>query len=93
MSILAYAELATKLIGPIMNLVSLAERFFGGGTGAQKKELVTAATKEIFTGMKAVSTGGQLESWTEAEEPVSKMIDLAAGLLFPKKEEIDLSHN
>jgi len=68
----------------IVSLMQLAEKILPEkGEGFQKKELVTESAKFIVDTMATVSTGGQKETWERIAEPVSKIIDETAGLLFP----------
>jgi hypothetical protein len=43
-------------------VINLAESFFGPKTGEQKKEFVIESTKNVITGIKDISTGGQKET-------------------------------
>lgn len=70
-----WLALAVNLMPFIIKVVGFVEGIFGNGTGEVKKAAVMGATQAVFEGMKAVSTGGQKETWTAIEEPVSKLID------------------
>ena len=89
MGIIALLPLLIQALPYIIQLVMLAEKLFSGEaqTGAQKKTFVLAALQAIFSGMKQVSTGGQKETWTELEQPVSMIVDGIAGILFKHNEQ------
>lgn len=70
-----WLALAVNLMPFIIKMVGFVEEIFGDGTGETKKAAVMGATQAVFSGMQAVSTGGQKETWTTIEEPVSKLID------------------
>ena len=80
---------ALQLIPLIVNLMSIIEKLLGPGTGIQKKEFVKDGVKQVVKEMSKVSTGGQKETWETIDlhmEPISSLIDVLAGLLFPHKE-------
>lgn len=79
---------ALQLIPLIINLMTTIEKLLGSGTGVQKKEFVKDGVKQVVKEMSAVSTGGQKQTWQTVDlfmEPISRLIDVLAGLLFPKE--------
>ena len=69
----------------IPELMKLVERIIAKPkAGAEKKAIVMDATKAIITGVQAVSTGGQAETWEAIAAPISGIIDNVATLIFPK---------
>ena len=72
----------------IMKLIPLAEDVFKDEpkSGEKKKEMVTVTAKAVITGLAAISTGGQRETWEKLAEPISLIIDMACTLLFPKDD-------
>jgi hypothetical protein len=86
--IMQYFALFVKLIPLIIQLVSLAEKFFvEKGSGADKKAAVIEAVKATYDGVQGISTGGQKETLDAIDPLVDKMVDFAAGLLFPSGSE------
>ena len=78
-----YFGLILKLLPFIINLMRVAEDLSEEpGSGAQKKEAVIDGTKIVISALSEVSTGGQKETWDKIKEPLGKVIDLIAGLLF-----------
>lgn len=78
---------ALQLIPLIINLMTVAEKLLGSGTGVQKKAFVKDGIKQTVKTMSVVSTGSQKETWQALEffiEPISNLIDVFASLLFPK---------
>ena len=78
-----------QLIPLIINLMKIVEGLLGPGTGVQKKEFVKDGVKQVVKEMSAVSTGGQKETWKTIDlfmNPISRLIDVLAALLFPKNE-------
>lgn len=70
-----WLALAVNLMPFIIKMVGFVEEIFGDGTGETKKAAVMGATQAVFSGMQAVSTGGQKETWDKLQEPVGKLID------------------
>lgn len=80
---------ALQLIPLIMNLMTTIEKIMGPGTGVQKKEFVKDGVRQVVKEMSAVSTGGQKQTWETVDlfmEPISRLIDVLSGLLFPNEE-------
>jgi len=83
--ILSVFPIILDAIPQIIAIIRLIEDMFSGveeKTGKQKKALAMAILKEFFSGMKTVSTGGQLETWTTLETPVSYVVDGLASIFF-----------
>lgn len=76
-----------QLIPYVFELVKLAEKYLGPGTGMQKKEMVTEGAKVAVDAVSNVSTGGQKDTWGAIGPLVSSVIDFAAGFLFPHEDE------
>jgi hypothetical protein len=70
---------ALAVIPLVTTLMGKAEEALGDGTGALKKEAVTAAVVGFTDVMKTASTGGQAETWKEiTPDMVSGLIDTVA---------------
>ena len=70
---------ALAIIPLVVGLMGKAEEAMGDGTGALKKEAVTAAVVGFTGVMKTASTGGQKETWEEITPVmVSGLIDTIA---------------
>jgi hypothetical protein len=83
-----YIQLFIKLIPLIVQLVTLAEKYFTtASSGADKKAAVLAGVKAMYDGTQDVSTGGQKDTLTTLEPLVDKAIDVAANFLFPHSAE------
>lgn len=64
------------LIPVVAQLISFAEKLFtGSGKGELKKSVVLGAAEAVVSGMTAVSTGGQKDTWTAIAPQVSTIID------------------
>ena len=77
-----------QLLPLIINLIKIAESVLGDGTGAKKKIFVVDGVIQIMKAMPGVSTGGQKESWeavNNAMPVIKNLIDVLAGLFFPKE--------
>ena len=78
---------ALQLIPLVINLMKTIEGILGPGTGKQKKAFVKDGVDIAAKEMIKVSTGGQKETWeaVDAFMPfISNLIDVFAGILFPK---------
>jgi thioester reductase-like protein len=82
---MTWFALIVQLLPALLKLMGLVEVAFSGisNSGAQKKELVTAAVEAIIGGIQTVSTGGQAETWNRIAAPISAIIDSAAAIAFP----------
>lgn len=81
-----WLKIGLVVLPTIMELMGLAERTFGSGTGEIKKEFVTEGARAVVKGVTAVSTGGQLDWWKKFGGSIGGVVDLLAGMLFPKDE-------
>lgn len=81
----------TKLIPTLLILMGIIEKAFDDkpDSGAEKKAMVLQGAKAAIDGVQSVSTGGQLATWEELEEPVGKVIDGLASLAFPNHAKQD----
>lgn len=79
-----WVTLLINLAPAIIKLIGMAEIALADKpkSGAEKKALVMGATEAIVEGMTSVSTGGQKETWEQIKEPVSGLVDAAAGAMF-----------
>jgi len=72
-------------------LVELAEKLFDkNGSGAEKKDFVISTLPKIASGIGAISTGGQKETWELINanmDSIGRAVDVTAGALFPNDEE------
>ena len=78
-----------QLVPLVTNLMKIAEKLLGPGTGVQKKEYVKDGIRQVAKAMISLSSGGQKETWELIDslmEPISNLINVLAGLLFPKNE-------
>jgi len=78
-----------QLLPLITNLIKIAESVLGDGTGVKKKAFVVDGVTQVIKAMPSVSTGGQKESWeaiNNAMPLIKSLIDILAGLFFPKEE-------
>lgn len=82
-----------KLLPFIFQMVTLAEKAFSDKpkSGADKKALVTTGAKAAVGAITAISTGGQADTWNRIAEPVSGIIDMAAGIMYPRAELDDIN--
>lgn len=69
------------LVPVVVQLISFAEKLFAGsGKGAVKKSMVMGAAEAVVTGMTAVSTGGQKETWASVAPMVGDIIDATVAI-------------
>lgn len=75
----AIPPVAIAAIPMAIGLMTAAEDALGDGTGAIKKSAVTAGVTAFADQIKAVSTGGQAETWNAmTPDVVSALIDTIA---------------
>ena len=70
-----------KIMEKLPDIIALAERIFGDGTGAQKKEFAIETAKALANTIGGVSTGGQAETWARVEAAVGPAIDHIVGVI------------
>ena len=82
-----------KLLPFIFSMMNLAEKVMSDEpkSGADKKTLVVESAKIAIAAIAGVSTGGQAETWNKIAEPISTIIDSAAGMLFPNDDLDDIN--
>jgi hypothetical protein len=74
----AVPPVAIAAIPIAIGLMDAAEQAFGDGTGAIKKEVVSAGLTAFSEKMTELSTGGQKETWATITPNVGAMIDTIA---------------
>lgn len=68
--------IAGKVLNALPGFIAAAEQLFeGAGQGAVKKEYVLALAESAATGVAAVSTGGQADTWAKLVPLVGGMVD------------------
>jgi len=73
----------------IIDLAKIAERAFEHKpkSGAEKKQFVSQAAKDILAGAGQVTTGGAHETFEVIDKVAPPLIDTIAGFLFSKHEQ------
>jgi hypothetical protein len=64
-----------KVFQNLPNIIALAERIFGDGTGEQKKNFVIQTAQAVVGSIASVSTGGQAETWDKIGTVIGPAID------------------
>jgi hypothetical protein len=64
-----------KILEKLPDIIGLAERIFGDGSGAEKKAFAIQTAQALANTIGGVSTGGQAETWQKIEVAVGPMID------------------
>jgi len=78
-----YFSIFLQLVPYIIELCKNAESLVEGEkTGETKKAAVMSAVETLLSGVVAVSTGGQAETWAKIKPLVSLAVDIACKFLF-----------
>lgn len=78
-----------QLIPLLINLMKIAEKVLGDGSGVRKKAFVVEGITQTIKAMPTVSTGGQKKTWeaiNTAMPFIETLIDVLAGIFFPKEK-------
>ena len=72
---------AMKILEKLPDIIALAERIFGDGTGEQKKAFAIETAKALANTIGGASTGGQAETWGKVEAAIGPAIDHIVGVI------------
>lgn len=91
---MGWANTLLQLSPLIINLSKIAEKAFEHKpkSGAEKKQFVHQATKDILTGAGQITTGGAHDTFEIIDKVAPSLIDVIASFLFSKPKHENNSH-
>jgi hypothetical protein len=83
-----FLQILKTLVPLVVFGVQIAEKEYKNDpkSGSAKKQLVTDLTSAVLYTVNNSVTGGAKDTWNNLSLPISTLIDVSAGLLFPNTE-------